>query len=259
MPEKKKLSLADALIEAKKEIKASRIRKAQNLYVAISEYLDKRSLANNQKLQSELSEVKRLIVNSYKETYKLPPDTISPASLEAAYKLFYSGELDKSYAVCEIILLSDPHSIECLNLLGATNCRLQKFEDAISIFTRAIAIQPDHAESCFNLASVLDKLGRFSEAERYCRKAIELNPNFVEAYYILGSCLNSRNKYNESMTAYKKSLSLNSNYKPSLIGLSDLHLKLGEWKVGLSIKKRVEGVIRFESDGTLCLIRGETK
>ena len=52
-------------------------------------------------------------------------------------------------------------------------------------FRKAIEINPDCAQSNFNLGFILKDLGKLQDAELSFRKAIEINPDFAMAYYSL--------------------------------------------------------------------------
>ncbi|KAF8007840.1 hypothetical protein BT93_K1737 [Corymbia citriodora subsp. variegata] len=62
-----------------------------------------------------------------------------------------------------------------------------KFEDALSLYDRAIAISPDNASYRSNRAAALTALGRLGEAVRECEEAVRLDPGHGRAHHRLAS------------------------------------------------------------------------
>jgi tetratricopeptide (TPR) repeat protein len=89
--------------------------------------------------------------------------------------------------------LAAPLSIlaACLVLaLTATTFRQTRFwHDSISLWTRAVAVQPRSQNANNNLAILLRKQGRIEDAVACYRRAIESHPGEANAYYNLGNAL----------------------------------------------------------------------
>ena len=67
------------------------------------------------------------------------------------------------------------------NIRGAELIAAGRLSDAAEAFSRACAIQPDHAAAWANLGATLKWLGRVPEAIDALRKALELQPDFPDA------------------------------------------------------------------------------
>lgn len=65
--------------------------------------------------------------------------------------------------------------------------RKGKFEDALLLYDRAIAISPDNASYRSNRAAALTALGRLGEAVRECEEAVRLEPGHGRAHQRLAS------------------------------------------------------------------------
>ena len=60
--------------------------------------------------------------------------------------------------------------------------RLGRFDEAVALMQRAIALEPLRVPFLYNLTFVLSALGRYDEAEATLRKAIELQPQAAQNY-----------------------------------------------------------------------------
>lgn len=58
--------------------------------------------------------------------------------------------------------------------------QLKRFEDALEIYSHALKINPEAADSWFGKAICLSFLGREEEAEEAYKKAVEIDPRYAE-------------------------------------------------------------------------------
>jgi Flp pilus assembly protein TadD len=66
-------------------------------------------------------------------------------------------------------------------MVGVEAYREARDLDAIAPLERALAIDPDHADTHYDLAVVLRRLGRFDEARRHLRAAVRARPDSTRA------------------------------------------------------------------------------
>jgi tetratricopeptide (TPR) repeat protein len=62
---------------------------------------------------------------------------------------------------------------------------LGRFEEAVELLRRAIAVDPLSADNYYNLAIVLNHAGRPEEAGAAANKALEISPNYAAAHLAL--------------------------------------------------------------------------
>jgi tetratricopeptide (TPR) repeat protein len=67
---------------------------------------------------------------------------------------------------------------EVWNAKGKELLRLNAYDDAMKAFGMALEIKPNHAEACYNLASVYASKGQIDDALSMLKKAVELDPGF---------------------------------------------------------------------------------
>ena len=96
--------------------------------------------------------------------------------------------------------------------LGSQYVRAKGYDEAQASFELGLALEPDSAAGCFELANLLHSLGKQTEAaERYTR-AVELNPRFAEAWYNLGVVRMMGREFESAKTAYRRALEANPDY-----------------------------------------------
>jgi predicted O-linked N-acetylglucosamine transferase (SPINDLY family) len=167
-------------------------------------------------------------------------------ALASAFENFNKGNLGESRIILKRILLHSPKNIDALNLFGVIESINTKFESAIPIFNKVIAIKPNHYFAHFNLGNIyfsrkeyskaeeyfnealhidplnvgaltnlghtLSMLGQFKEALYFLDKALSISPDSIEALNNKGKALAELRKFQESEVCIEKALKLNSNY-----------------------------------------------
>jgi predicted O-linked N-acetylglucosamine transferase (SPINDLY family) len=89
---------------------------------------------------------------------------------------------------------------------------LGRFDEAISVYQQALAINPDYAEAHNNLGLTLHALGQYNDAAATCRRAIFLQPNFAEAHDNLGNALYELGQFDEAIISYSRALTINPQF-----------------------------------------------
>ena len=104
----------------------------------------------------------------------------------------------------------------------------QQHELAIAQAQRALALDPNDANSYLAIAYAVIYAGRPQEALNFIEKAMRLNPHYPDYYmYILGLAHFHLDQYEEAVILFEKAVKLNPvNYVP-LIPLSAAQAQLG--------------------------------
>ena len=77
----------------------------------------------------------------------------------------------------------DPANAESANNAGFALYRLQRYEEAVSWFQKAVALDPNRAIAYVNMGDAYLKLQRNPEARQAYEKYLELAPNGSSAVY----------------------------------------------------------------------------
>ena len=104
----------------------------------------------------------------------------------------------------------------------------QKHQDALTEAQRAIALDPNDANSYLAMAYVLVYSGKPQEAFEFVEKAVRLNPYYPSYYlYVLGLAHFAAEQFKEATLLFERALKRNpENYVP-LIPLAAAHAHLG--------------------------------
>ena len=93
-----------------------------------------------------------------------------------AVELYRAGKIEQALHVLDAVLAVRPQDWMARNTRGVVLCRLDRAGEAVSIFTRLLAIDPTFAEGWFNLALAHRALGDTTTAAGHLLKAVRLQP-----------------------------------------------------------------------------------
>ncbi len=118
-----------------------------------------------------------------------PPNTLpldDPNSFVSLPEdLVISGEEEQQYldflAELELAIKQDPDNYQLWSALGELMGILERDEEALAAFDRAVAIQPTIASTWYNRGNALYNMNRYGEAITSYTKALELQPDYPEA------------------------------------------------------------------------------
>jgi Flp pilus assembly protein TadD len=94
------------------------------------------------------------------------------------------------------------------NNLGVMLMRMDDLQEAIDVFHRALAQDPNYADAHNNLANALIKNRQLNDAIASLQRAVELRPDYFQAYSNLGYALSMERRFPEAILACRKSLAL---------------------------------------------------
>jgi len=124
----------------------------------------------------------------------------------AYYKLNRHEEAIRDYSKA---IELDPKDAGAYYNRGTAFSKLSKHEDAIKDFNKAIELNPEYAESYYNRGNTHFKLNKHEEAIEDYNKAIELNPKSDLAYNNRGLAYSELNRYEDAIKDFNKAIELN--------------------------------------------------
>lgn len=133
-----------------------------------------------------------------------PPDINVTTRLSAGRMLENEGNLVGACEQYREILKVEPNNVEAYTRLGIACNRLQKYDDAMKAFLRAIEIQPDKAYLHNNLGFCHVLRSELPQAESAFKRAIALNPDYKRARMNLGAVLAQTNRVDEAVAEFEK-------------------------------------------------------
>ncbi|MCS6860245.1 MAG: tetratricopeptide repeat protein, partial [Abditibacteriales bacterium] len=151
-----------------------------------------------------------------------------PAHIEACERLadLYAreGRLADAIALYERLLAENPdcEAAHCNlgNLLSAVD-----IERAIVHYRRALALNPQRAETHNNLGVALARCGELAQAEEHYLTALRLQPNYAEAHSNLGTLRFEQGNIDAALRAFQRAIAEKPDYLNAYLNLGDVLLQ----------------------------------
>jgi len=213
VPGTRQLTVEQAIARAKKAAKTGNEQQALQLYRAVLDQQPHHPIAKKacRKLEKTLQ---RKHVSRSKALD--PPSQ----SVDEVIALYHDGQMDAVVAGCESLLEKFPNSAVVMNLQGAAMQVLGRPADSVSVFDKAIALQPDFAEAHSNRGNALKDLGDIDEAIASYDRAIRLNPQNVVAYLNRGNACKDGGRMEMARACYEQAITLSPGFAEAHRNLS---------------------------------------
>ena len=98
---------------------------------------------------------------------------------------------------------------------------LGKLDDAIKIFNKASAMDPNNSNIWYNMGIAYGRLKKYPDTLIACTKAAELNPKDALHWNCKGDALFDLKRYPEAKISYKQALEIEPDLPVALKGLAD--------------------------------------
>jgi tetratricopeptide (TPR) repeat protein len=105
-------------------------------------------------------------------------------------------------------LAINPEHESSLYNLGNLLAHEGRYEEAVTQYRAALQINPEKADAHNNLGFVLHKLDRTNEAIAEYERALLCQPDYPDAYYNLGNALAAEHEMDAALRAYQRALHL---------------------------------------------------
>jgi 2-polyprenyl-3-methyl-5-hydroxy-6-metoxy-1,4-benzoquinol methylase/Tfp pilus assembly protein PilF len=169
---------------------------------------------------------------SGKSTVAAP--SASPADIIFAGAFFHhqSGRLHEAEIGYRDVLSRNPRHSDALSHLGMLAYQSGHKDSGIDLLERAIASDKRNPSTYYNLANMVADAGRYEDAIKLNRKAIALKPDYVDAHCNLGALLSLCGQPDEALAALvaglkvKQTASLKSTFAITVQSLNPSKAKL---------------------------------
>jgi tetratricopeptide (TPR) repeat protein len=98
------------------------------------------------------------------------------------------------------------------NGMGVVYFYQSKYDDAIFAYQKALELNPKYSSPWIGMGRVYLNQNKYDDAISSFQKAIELNPKYSSSWNDLGRVYFYQNKYNDAISAFQKAIELNPNY-----------------------------------------------
>jgi tetratricopeptide (TPR) repeat protein len=137
-----------------------------------------------------------------------------------------SGDVAKTYALCEELLAQDPHNFGALNLMGLLALSVDQPSEALTFLDSALALFPDESSALVNRGAALHKLGLKEEAISAYRRAVLVDPSLVHGWYNLGTALKEYGALEEAGAALRSCIAVQGDYRAGHFNLANTLMEL---------------------------------
>ena len=117
--------------------------------------------------------------------------------------------LDGMPGVIQSDKITQETSVDDLSITGDEYYNKGMLDEAIEEFKEVLEIDPDEAETHYNLGNAYVDKELFNEAVSAYKKAIELNPGFIDAYLNLGTVYLNWGLADDAIALYQRGSKLN--------------------------------------------------
>jgi tetratricopeptide (TPR) repeat protein/2-polyprenyl-3-methyl-5-hydroxy-6-metoxy-1,4-benzoquinol methylase len=174
------------------------------------------------------------------------------------------GQLTEAEAGYRHILKIQPGHPGALHMQLLVAYQTGKLTEAGKLIDKALALDTIESTYQSNLAIVLHALDRTDEAVQCYRRAINSNPKFFEAYFNLGVLLQSMDESADAMQCYRSALELNANFAAAQNNLGMLLAASGDIEEGTAcLQKAVEldpnFAAAFNNLAQACYLQGDLR
>jgi tetratricopeptide (TPR) repeat protein len=111
-----------------------------------------------------------------------------------------------NYALAQATLKTSPNSPRFNNMMGLELEHLNKHEEAMAHYEKAVKSNPNHVPALVNLATEYQNFKRPEEAIATLKKAIEIDPNTYMAYVNLMAIYRTIGDYDNNLAVAEQAM-----------------------------------------------------
>jgi len=145
--------------------------------------------------------------------------------LQSADYFLENGEYSIALEKYQALMRERGESAELYRRMANASLGMQKVEDARTYYEKAAALDPQDAESRYQLALIAMQEGNEKEAERWARESARARANFLAPRIFLGKLYQKQNRVDEALSMFLEVLKLNPAIES---GRKDLFKSLGQ-------------------------------
>ncbi|MBH0198432.1 MAG: tetratricopeptide repeat protein [Nitrospira sp.] len=136
-------------------------------------------------------------------------------------------------------LVRRKEKVDTLHRDGTHAFMSRRTMEAITLFEKALAIDPNRVDSLLWLGNIYRSEQNFSEAIRLHQHAHRVDDRNIEILLELGKDLEGAKRYEEALQAYQKMLKIEPDNLTAMIRKRDLNIRLEKWSEALEIQHRL--------------------
>jgi tetratricopeptide (TPR) repeat protein/DNA-binding winged helix-turn-helix (wHTH) protein len=141
-----------------------------------------------------------------------------------------------------------PMDVESYSRLGVILAGEHRYDEAVDVLRRGLAVDPEAAELWNRLGGIYDVMHRHDDAIAARQKYVALLPNEANSYDSLGSSFQAAGRYDVALTAYRRAIELNPRFDVTLIHLGHTYYQLGRFADAEAAYRRYLAVVKTDRE-----------
>lgn len=137
-----------------------------------------------------------------------------------------TGDSTKAKECRDKVAILEPKSGAELLKTGEDLVAQKRYDDAMTIFLRALQKNPNDAVIHFDIGFLLGLQGKDAQAVGAYQKAVQLNPDFLAAHFNLGVVLKKLGDPRGALNAFRQAVRINPMHAESLFEAAGLEMQM---------------------------------
>jgi protein O-GlcNAc transferase len=129
-------------------------------------------------------------------------------ALRRAIQQHQAGQIREAEVLYAQVLAAEPNHSDALHLMGLIAYQTGRYEAAVDLIRRAVAIAGDQPVFLGNLGEAYRAMGKLDEAEVHLRQALRRDGSLADAHNSLGNVLRCRGQTNDATAAFREAVRL---------------------------------------------------
>ncbi len=154
--------------------------------------------------------------------------------LDEAIAHHQSGDLEKAEKIYLQVLESNSRNFDALNFLGLVQYQRGHFSQSLEFLKQAISIYPANPVFYLNLGRTLERLDRLEDAFTVYKEAINLDSQFAEAYYCAGSVSQQRKEFDIALAYFDQAIERNDSLLDAYLSKNSIFCSIQEYEKALN-------------------------
>lgn len=144
------------------------------------------------------------------------------ALIEEADEAYMEGDLERALDKLNKASFLSADNPEILNKRAFINGKLEKYDEAITLYARSLEIDDNDDLTHNAIASMYKAQGSLALAQEHYEKALKIDESYAITYYNYGNLLNEMGETSKAVQMYSQALSLKEDFPEAAEALKKL-------------------------------------
>jgi len=168
------------------------------------------------------------VVSLYSRAFKLDREHVADFNKSTGIAHARHGRWEKAIPLLEKVLAITPGDQETRMYLAEAYGAANEYEKACQHLEQVLEMNPDSAPAVRALGIIHSRRQDYERAIEYLERAAELDPDHVEAYYRLGAAYDNKKLYDQAVESFKKAIQLDPRFAKAYQALGFTYESMGD-------------------------------